>query len=181
MSPQNWCDYTISYKEAGDLLMHTALKTGRENHLVFPIIFLYRHYIELVLKEIIVNNWEYLGISKPFPLIHDVNELWKICRENLQEVDKLVDSQYAESEDYEREVIKSYDALGSDICRFAEVDPNSQYFRYPVDSKGNPVIMDIKQLAKLLSELPKLISRISYQLDGISTGIYSIISNEHIS
>lgn len=161
--------------------MHTALKTGRENHLVFPIIFLYRHYIELVLKEIIVNNWEYLGISKPFPLIHDVNELWKICRENLQEVDKLVDSQYAESEDYEREVIKSYDALGSDICRFAEVDPNSQYFRYPVDSKGNPVIMDIKQLAKLLSELPKLISRISYQLDGISTGIYSIISNEHIS
>lgn len=60
-TPQNWGMYTIGYKEAGDLLLQYALNVGRQNVLVYPIIFLYRHYIELQLKEIITKR---LGIFR---------------------------------------------------------------------------------------------------------------------
>lgn len=64
MSPQNWCKHTIKYKETGDLLLQNAIETGKRNYMVFPTIFLYRHHIELILKEIIINNREYLRISQ---------------------------------------------------------------------------------------------------------------------
>lgn len=179
MSPQNWSKHTIEYKEAGDLLLQNAIETGKRNYMVFPTIFLYRHYIELILKEIILNNREYLRISQPFPKDHDIHELWKMCREYLQEVDKLVDPQFAISKEYQKEIIQAYDALEADLTKFAEIDPDSQSFRYPVDSKGNPIEIDKDRLIELLRELPELISRISDNLDGISVGIDTILTEKY--
>lgn len=179
MSPRDWGEFTIGYKEAGDLLLQHTLKAGRQNVLVYPIIFLYRHYIELILKEIILNNWEYLGISQSFPEGHNIYKLWKICRQNMQEADKLVDPGFAESEEYQKEIIQAYDALEADLSKFAEIDPDSQSFRYPVDSKGNPIEIDREKLIQLLRELPELISRISYNLDGISVGIDTILTEKY--
>jgi len=179
MSPQNWGEYTIDYKEAGDLLLQNAIETGRRNHLVFPTVFLYRHYIELILKEIILNNREYLDISGPFPRGHDIYRLWEICRKHMQEADKLVDPQFAESKGYEEEIVTVYDALEVDLQRFAEIDPGSEHFRYPVDSRGNPIVVDKRLLIELLRELPELVERISGNLDAISTGIYTIIQNKY--
>jgi len=179
MSPINWSHYTIEYKEAGDLLLANAVKTRRRNFMVFPTIFLYRHYIELILKEIILNNWEYLGISQPFPRSHNIYELWKLCRDCLQKTDKLVDPQFAGSEAYHKEIVQTYDALEADLNRFADIDPDSQSFRYPVDAKGNPMAVDNKRLGELLHELPELVARIGYNLDGISTGIYTILQDKY--
>ncbi len=178
MPPVNWGKYTIEYQEAVNLLLDNMIKTGRQN-LVFPTTFLYRHYIELMLKEIILNNWAYLEISKPFPGGHDIYKLWEICRKAMQETDKLIDSQYAESKDYIKEIIQIYDALEADLNKFAEIDPDSQHFRYPVDSQGNPIVVDAKLLVELLRELPELIKRISYNLNGISTGIYTILQDKY--
>jgi len=83
--PVNWSNYTIEYQEAVNLLLSN---TERRNFVVFPTIFLYRHYIELILKEIILNNWAYLEISQPFPRSHDIYKLWQICRKAMQETDK---------------------------------------------------------------------------------------------
>ena len=179
MSPINWGRYTIDYKEAGDLLLANAVKTGRRNFMVFPTIFLYRHYIELILKEIILNNWEYLEISPPFPRGHDIYKLWKICRKVMQQTDKLVDTGFAESQEYIEQIIQAYNALEADLNKFAEIDPDSQHFRYPVDSQGNPLVVDKKLLIELLRELPELVKRISYNLDGISTGIYTILQDKY--
>jgi len=179
MTPLDWSNYTTEYEEAVNLLLDTMTKTGRLNFMVFPTIFLYRHYIELMLKEIILNNWEYLGIYRRFPGGHDLYKLWKMCREALQETDKLVDSQFAESQRYIEEILQAYDTLEADLNRFAEIDPDSQHFRYPVDSQGNPIVLDKSLLIELLHELPDLVARISYNLDGISTGIHTILQDKH--
>ena len=179
MTPVNWSNYTIEYQEAVNLLIDNMVKTRRRNFMVFPTIFLYRHYIELVLKEIILNNWAYLEISKPFPRSHDIYKLWEICRKAMQETDKLVDPQFAESQDYIEQIMQAYNALEADLNKFAEIDPDSQRFRYPVDSQGNPIVVDDELLIELLRELPELVKRISYNLNGISTGIYTILQDKY--
>ncbi|MFH1032719.1 MAG: hypothetical protein V1767_09185 [Chloroflexota bacterium] len=178
MSPVNWCNYTIEYEEAVNLLLDNMIKTGRQN-LVFPTIFLYRQYIELMLKEIILNNWAFLEISKPFPKGHDIYKLWEICRKAMQETNKLVDPQFAESQDYVKEIIQAYNALETDLKKFAEIDPDSQCFRYPIDAQGNPIVVDQKLLTKLLRKLPYLVKRISFNLNGISSGIYTILQDKY--
>jgi len=177
MTPVNWGDYTIEYQEAVSVLLND--KTWKREFTVFPIVFLYRHYIELKLKEIILNNWEFLERIKPFPKGHDIYKLWKICRECLEETDKLIDPGFTQSREYVKQIIGAYNALEADLIKFAEIDPDSQHFRYPVDSQGNPILVDNKLLSKLRSELPGLVKRISYNLDGISTGIYTILQDKY--
>lgn len=179
MTPVNWSNYTIEYEEAVNLLLDNMIKTGRRNFMVFPTIFLYRHYIELMLKEIILNNWEYLEISNPFPGGHDIYKLWEICGKAMQETDKLVDPQFAESQDYIEQIMQAYNALEADLNKFAKIDPDSQRFRYPIDSHGNPIVVDDELLIELLRELPELVKRISYNLNGISTGIYTILQDRY--
>ncbi len=179
MSPQNWSEHTIDYKDAADLLLKHAVETDRRNRMVFPTVFLYRHYIELILKEIIMNSREFLKMSRPFPKGHDLLRLWKICRELMEAADKVVDAGFAESDAYQDEIVSLYDALEADIGRFAEVDPDSEHFRYPVDIKAKPIEIDQNQLAKLLRELPELVSRIGNLLDGASVGIYTILDEKY--
>jgi len=179
MTPVNWSNFTIEYEEAVNVLIDNMIKTERRNFMVFPTIFLYRHYIELILKEIILNNWEYLEIAKPFPSGHDIYKLWSICRDCLKEADKQVDPSFARSREYVEQIIRAYDSLEADLNKFAEIDPDSERFRYPVDSQGNPKEVDEKLLIELLRELPELVKRISYNLDGISTGIDQILQDKY--
>jgi len=169
--------YAIDYQEAVNVLLDD--KTGKRDFTVYPIIFLYRHYMELKLKEIILHSWEFLKISRPFPEGHKVYELWNICRNCLIEIDKQVDPGFAQSREYVEQITGGYDALQADINRFAEIDPDSQHFRYPVDKHGNPITIDNKLLAKLQRELPELVKRISYNLDGINTGICTILQDKY--
>jgi len=161
------------------LLLENMTKTGRRNFMVFPTIFLYRHYIELILKEILLNNWEYLEISPPFPRGHNILELWRKCRDCLQKTDKLVDPSFAESNGYAEQIMPTHDAIEADLKKFSELDPDSQHFRYPVDLQGNSIEVDEKLLIEILRELPDLVERISYNLDGISTGIDTILQDKY--
>lgn len=172
---QNWVMYTAGYKEAGDLLLQNVLGGGRQNTLVYPIIFLYRHYIELMLKEIILNGWAYLGIAGKFPDKHNIDILWGICKDILQKMDKAVDPEFTKSKGY-KETLGVYHALEADLKVFSEWDPNSQAFRYPIDKKGNPMVIDLKSIN--FKKLLELTGRISYELDGLSVGVYDILSQK---
>lgn len=102
-----------------------------------------------------------------------------MCREAMQETDKLVDPGFVESKGYKKEIIQVYNELEVDLNKFAEIDPDSQHFRYPVDSRGNPIKVNEELLRALLHELHELVKRISDNLDGISTGIYTILQDKY--
>jgi len=53
--------HTIVYKRAADLLVQHIIETKITldiNTLVFPILYLYRHYIEIKLKDIIRTGYQ---------------------------------------------------------------------------------------------------------------------------
>jgi len=128
LSAENWWEYIWGYKKAGDSLLSSSnvLGSGRKEYeMVYPMIFLYRHYIELQLKEIILNAREFLDINVKFPAAHNIEQLWGMCRELLQKMDKILDPRFTASNGY-REISNRYNALEADLKIFWELDPNSE-------------------------------------------------------
>ena len=92
LTEQEWDVYAIGYKMAGDLIVQ-HMENIEKNNLVFPIVFLYRHYIELRLKEIINNGYLLLNIKNDnqihYMKEHNIDKLWNetknIIRKALQD------------------------------------------------------------------------------------------------
>jgi len=174
LSAENWWEYINGYKKAGDALLSSSnvLGNGRKEYeLVYPMVFLYRHYIELQLKEIILNARNFLDINEKFPKGHDIKELWAMCMGLLREIDKVLDPQFTASDGY-GDILNAYRALEADLKIFWEIDPDSESFRYPVDSRGNPIVANLEAVD--FKTIKELIGRIDQELGGISSGIYTI-------
>src|SRR2546426_11026884 len=117
--------YAVGYKRAGEILAEMVVKSRRDHDsLVFPIVFVYRQYLELRLKQLIRDSRRLLGDSSGFPATHKIAELWKLCRPLLDQTGLKTDEQVLE-------VIEEL------IAEFAEVDEDSYAFRYPTDKRNN--------------------------------------------
>ena len=74
---RQWSLYPYGYQKAFQLLGSEALKDDAAKQvLIFPVIFLFRHYIELTLKQIIEIGNPILGEKLDCPSTHDINILW---------------------------------------------------------------------------------------------------------
>lgn len=173
MSPINWGKHITEYKEAADMLFRYVAEKRMYNFLVYPILFLYRHYIELQIKEIVINARLYLGRKERFPRGHDIGKLWRICKEVMQAIDSSIEPNLTEEQKIQSKDI--YDGLEKDINALAKLDPSSAT-RYPVDVDGNPI--EISWGDFNFRELPELIERIDCHLGGIATGVYQILSDK---
>lgn len=153
--------YATGYKRAGDLLVeHVERTNSNQDILIYPIAFLYRQYLELQLKEIIIKGNILLGIPGSYPKDHRLNILWVRCRriiECLKDCDSVREEIEA-TEDY--------------IHQFSKVDPYSMAFRYPTDKENKSSLPDMHHIG--ITNLKKVISGISSFLD--ATGM--IISVE---
>ena len=166
------------YKKAGDSLFYSSNVTGsgiKEYELVYPMIFSYRHYIELQLKEIILNARAFLDISEKFPVGHNIEIMWGKCGELLKKMDGILDPEFTASDKY-KEIQKAYDELEADLKMFWELDPDSKSFRYPVNEHGNPISIDFKDID--FNSLKETLNRIYGQLDTISVGVYDILGKK---
>jgi len=68
---RGWDAYASGYLEAANLLVEKALETGqRTDTLIYPVAFLYRHYLELRLKEITIQGGELISGQREFRLVH---------------------------------------------------------------------------------------------------------------
>lgn len=149
-----------SYKTAADILVnHVAQKNTDKDALVYPIVFLYRQYLELRLKEIIREGRLLLDEGNEFPKIHRLHDLWPTVKEIIEKVYSHEDSNDSSGLNLTEHVINEFKAI----------DPESMSFRYPEDTKGNQSLtgldyIDIKGLAEIIEEVFMF-------LDGISDGI----------
>lgn len=112
--------YSEGYKKAAQTLYTFYKGNGFfRNTLVYPIVFLYRHFLELRLKELIVWGNDYLENGKDFPDHHDLLILWSQYRmEILVKVDEI-----------EAKVLDNVENL---VKEFNSIDQTSFSFRYPV-------------------------------------------------
>lgn len=150
--------FAIGYKEAADILVNEVFKSRCAlDFLIYPIVFLYRHYIELRLKEIIQEGRKIIAEPGNFPMHHRLLELWQNAKPILENV-------------FENETdIPDYKFIENIITEFSKFDPESFLFRYPIDKQGNNTLsglthINVRHLAEIMAKLGK-------ELDNVSTGI----------
>jgi hypothetical protein len=120
MVGKGWESYANGYKKAADMLAIKFMENYQGlDSLIFPIIFLYRHYVELRLKQIILL---YEPDRKKEG--HDLIKLWEVCHEIF--VSNWPEEPKTEWDNIERLVLE-----------FSKMDSNNINFRYPETRQNN--------------------------------------------
>lgn len=152
----NWDVYATGYKRAADVLVeHVNDTQSNQDILVYPVVFLYRQYLELRLKKsIIMDGNQLLDLSSAKPLSHHrINELWKDCR-SIPEGP-----------------ITDLDNVGECIAQLSAKDTSSFVFRYPLSKDGKPSITDLRlinlrNLSEVLARTASLFDSCGMALSG---------------
>ena len=160
----SWELYAIGYKDAADALCESVFKTGRHaDSFIYPIAFLYRHYLELRLKEVIAAGQALLDQTPDLKHIHKIDVLWRSCRKILEEV----------WPDSPRDDL---DAVENCIRQFSQVDPESMSFRYPITKDGTATLPNLQHIN--VRNLKEVMARISSLLDGASSAISAYLDHK---
>ena len=117
---------TIGYKQAADLLVEqTEIEAWRRRKLVYPIVFCYRHFLELTLKAMLEKYGSMGNVPRNWSH-HRLEDLWSDFRTLLCNL----------GSDHPEE--QGTDGVEHCIAEFAKIDPFSETFRYPSSKKGQP-------------------------------------------
>lgn len=109
-----------SFKEIADLAVaHAEVTPGHPDRFLFPIAFLYRHALEVSLKNLCALSLD----DASFVHTHDLLLLWEKAR--------AVVVRHWSSGSSEK-----LDEVETVLRRFQEVDPHGQAFRYESDKRG---------------------------------------------
>lgn len=133
--------YALAYKEGADRLVEALEEDGYSDHkLVLPIIFLYRHYLELHLKDLILEGRKALGQpAGTIPTGHNIFKLW----DKLKPILAQIQAKSGPIIRGEQDAVEAY------IKELTEIDERSEAFRYPVSTEGKPLLQENAQLASL--------------------------------
>jgi hypothetical protein len=148
--------YASGYLEAANLLSEKALETGqRTDTLIYPVAFLYRHYLELRLKEIITEGRKLLAVQ-PTLTTHKLDVLWNSVCLILKKV-------------WPNGPTIDLDAVENVILQFHYLDLGSQAFRYPLDSKKRATLSGLNHFG--LRNLRDVMRRTAGLLEASSSAI----------
>ena len=117
-----------AFKASADLLVNQSEQDAHERrNFVWPIVFCYRHYIELALKDMI-NEYgaQVVPEIKPDWKSHSLQELW-----NSYKI--IVESTFSEININD---IREVAAVETCILELDNIDARSFTFRYPTDKNG---------------------------------------------
>lgn len=126
----NWYSPTLatvarSYKEGADALAQAVRKGDATlDTVILPIVFLYRQYIELSLKDAVETARAVKGKEAGYPKRHNLKDLWAEAKDLIRQ-------------HYGANTPPEIDYIDPCIEEFHEHDPESFSFRYPTDKKGN--------------------------------------------
>ena len=148
--------YASGYRQAADIVVEHVTASDIEHrstrdYVVFPVVFLYRHYAELRLKEIIMVGNRLYGIPQGLPQHHRIDELWRQARSILSETSSRDD----------------LDNVERCIAEFSQMDPGSDSFRYPITRDGKLSISQ-DHLVISLRNLRDVMTRLGSFLDASS-------------
>ena len=114
------------YMEAAAILAdYCRYDFSNKHELVYPVLFNYRHGLEVAMKWILDRYGRFAGIRE-YKKDHNLNELWKLCALIVTRVCGLG----------EHSVLKS---VGATVLEFHQIDESSFSFRYPTSKNGKTV------------------------------------------
>lgn len=160
--------YSMGYGEAAKLLVEHVLKTyADQDTLVFPIAYLYRHHIELVIKRVLVLCAEVLKrpLSPPEKSHlkkHRLDLLWNDIKATLRVSYKRASGKMPPNAHIQ--------GVDSYIRQLNERDKESDSFRYSTSKEGRRALADlthinIRSLADKMERLSEFFAAIECQLE----------------
>lgn len=130
-------DYSLAnnFKQAGDILIQRGLGNLEAYELLYPVLYNYRHAIELYLKAIVT----------PQKRNHDLATLMEQFKKFMKET-------------HGEEVPRWFENL---IGEFIEYDPNATTFRYPGQTSApEERMVDLPKLQKIMEILSEVFNRV---------------------
>lgn len=125
---------------------------------VYPIIFLYRHHLELVLKLLIVAAQSHLGEPRQLPTGHRLNALWKKARGLIEQCE------------FEWKTDWSQNCFVTQLLEeLSNLDPNGEAGRYAFSMDGKKHFGDLKILN--VRHFAVIAEKLSEYLRAILSGI----------
>lgn len=165
----DWDTYCIGYRRAAAVLVNQITRKDSQSlrrdysrdweSQAYATIFLYRQYLELRLKELILA---YGGDFSEINNEHSLLKLWGTLRKQ-----ECVQSEIPEPD------TKDIETAEKIIEQFDQIDERSQAFRYPLDKAGLRVTVDPMQFD--LVHLKELLGWTSQFLDAWSACVYEYL------
>jgi hypothetical protein len=143
----DWELYIKGYKRAGDVMAdYIKQTTCDQDSLIFPIVFVYRQYLELRLKVLIKDCRELFDEPSDYMRGHALGPLWAECKRLLKKLEPKIS-------------MKDFEAVDEGIQQFIKLDPGSTAFRYPISASGDKSLpadlkyINIRNLAEVMDKL----------------------------
>jgi hypothetical protein len=127
----------MGYRRAAEILATAMLADSRNirdlDTVIFPFAACWRHYVELQLKWLITQCQELLDLPVKRRGGHNIEQLWSELRALLVQA-------------YPAEEKRDLSVVGRLLKQFAQIDPDSQDFRYVERRDGTPTLVDIDHI-----------------------------------
>lgn len=159
--------YAEGYRRGANAIMRVVeVCEGDQDLLVYPIVFLRRHYVELALKMLIERSAGYLGrqlsaAEEKHLRHHDLELLWKDFRPMLEELHQksviVLDVEHAQG-------------IQAHISQLVEWDRYSFSFRYSTSTDGSPSLRSDVKLVNLRHFTERMEALANY-LDGVNSAM----------
>ena len=161
---QNYMDFSQLaryYLESANALIEiTVSDSSKLDVYIYSAVFLYRHSVELLLKELIWMSNYLLDRGKTFPKHHRLMELWQTLKSNAI---SLLKSDFPMNK-------KQVQYIETILEEFMKYDPESDSFRYPFDKKMKRMHsgihhINVKNLYEQFNQLHEDFDELSYMVD----------------
>lgn len=160
--------YTEGYRRAADILIRHIDETARDqDFLVYPVVFLYRHHIELQIKQVtglarqLLRRDDSPGSDK---VTHNLNSLWEAARKLLLQADETLTP-------------SSFRRVSSVIRALNEADLRATGFRYARTREGGRSLEGIHYINT--RRFGEQMAAASDDLDGIDNGLRYLLDLEN--
>jgi len=143
-----WYAYAFGYREAGKRVLESAIGKGPRgvlDVLVYPVVFVYRHHFELMLKTIVRIGRRYDDEEQEDLGYHGLTSLWQKAREVIEK-------------HWPKSAKEPVDATEQLIRELDDLDPRSFAFRYSEKKDGNralpgPVKANLRHFGKICERM----------------------------
>ena len=133
--------YEMAYKMAGDLLVKSAIDDDSlfMDISIYPIAFLYRQFVELYIKDILLKFDDKYKTDSNLNKSHDLYALWSRLKD-IVVLDDLAFPKELDNMPFE-DVISSSESY---IIELSKMDNMSMAFRYPDNKTHNQNFFEIE-------------------------------------
>jgi hypothetical protein len=154
-----WSLYSDGFLRAGNRLVEGSTHSAIEDALIYPIVYLYRHHLELELKGLIAyyvtrlpcSKEEKQSKTKKLTHGHSLKRFWNSVRE-LYPI-------------CAQEMLEATNAFQHLLFELDSYDPSSQAARYPMDNLDKPTLSNLHLVD--LDHLKSAVNKMSHYLSCI--------------